>query len=273
MDGIHRLSGAVLAYRSDRRQHLDICINYAAAHGLAIGRDVVWTTGPLGYLVFPQDVGANLVHALVFQGVLWAVLIVIFADLFYFAGVALRNLGFFTTLLQFVGPSVLVQLHGVENLLLAGVLVLLVLARLRGGFGRYVVALALAGVIPLIKLTGGLLALGAVLGFLADRIIRVRKQAWREIALAAGGAAGRGRDRMLAPAAILRCVRRDTSEPVWISSAATPAPCPTPETRLNSEGWRRCILCIAAFLFVRTRSDRAMVWFFVALLTIPLLSA
>ena len=71
-------------------------INYAAAHGLATGRDIVWTTGPLGYLIFPQDIGANLVHALVFQGVLWAVLIAIFADLFYFSLVHQRNLAFFT---------------------------------------------------------------------------------------------------------------------------------------------------------------------------------
>src|SRR4051812_10901993 len=63
-------------------------INYAAAHGLAIGKGIVWTTGPLGYLVFPQEIGANLAHALVFQGVLWAVLIAIFVDLFYFVEIS-----------------------------------------------------------------------------------------------------------------------------------------------------------------------------------------
>src|ERR1022692_2568086 len=32
-------------------------LNYGAAHGLAIGRDLIWTTGPLGFLVFPMDFG------------------------------------------------------------------------------------------------------------------------------------------------------------------------------------------------------------------------
>ena len=79
-------------------------INFAAAHGLAIGRDIVWTTGPLGYLAFPQDMGANLAHALVFQGVLWAVLIAIFCDLFYFAAISLRNLVFFTIFFSLSAP-------------------------------------------------------------------------------------------------------------------------------------------------------------------------
>ena len=110
-------------------------INYAAAHGLAIGRDIVWTTGPLGYLIFPQDIGANLVHALVFQDVLWAILIAIFADLFYFAGVSLRNLAFFTIFFSLSAPLYWFNYMGVENLLLAGAMILLVIARLRGGLG------------------------------------------------------------------------------------------------------------------------------------------
>ena len=94
-----------------------------------------------------------------FQGALWAILIGIFTDLFYFAGVSLRNLGFFTIFFSLSAPLFWFNYMGVENLLLAGVMVLLIGARRRGGLGRYVVALVLAGVIPLIKLTGGLLGL------------------------------------------------------------------------------------------------------------------
>lgn len=57
-------------------------MNYAKVHGLAHGRDVVWTSGPLGYLVFPQNIGENLPHALIFQGILWLVLAGLFADVF-----------------------------------------------------------------------------------------------------------------------------------------------------------------------------------------------
>src|SRR5947208_837931 len=41
-------------------------INYAVAHGLRFGRDVAFTYGPLGYLLFPLDLGGNLSHAIAF---------------------------------------------------------------------------------------------------------------------------------------------------------------------------------------------------------------
>src|SRR5260370_5295425 len=139
-------------------------LNYAAAHGLAIGRDVVWTTGPLGYLVFPQDVGHNLTHALIFQSVVWALLIAILADLFFRSGFPLRKLGFFTLLFALSAPLYWFNYTGMENLLLMGALVLLVVARSRGGLLRSVTALALFGVVPLINLTCAMIASGALAG-------------------------------------------------------------------------------------------------------------
>jgi hypothetical protein len=158
-------------------------LNYAAAHGLAIGRDVVWTTGPLGYLVFPQDVGHNLTHALIFQSVVWALLIAILADLFFRSGFPLRKLGFFTLLFALSAPLYWFNYTGMENLLLMGSLVLLVVVRSRGGLVRYVTALALCGVVPLIKLTGAMIAAGALAGYLADRIIRLRRNCWPQVVL------------------------------------------------------------------------------------------
>lgn len=245
-------------------------INYAAAHGLAFGRDIVWTTGPLGYLIFPQDIGANLVHALVFQGVLWAILIAIFADLFYSAGVSLRNLAFFTIFFSLSAPLYWFNYLGVENLLLAGAMILLVIARLRGGLGRYTAALALAGILPLIKLTGGMLAFGAVLGFLVERVIRVRKQAWREftLALAVPLAVAAIGCWLLLPSfdALIAYVRASIDMVGGYSSAMS-----LRGDLIEFGGVAEVILCIAAFLFVRNRSNRPLAWFFVALLTIPLL--
>jgi hypothetical protein len=160
-------------------------LNYAAAHGLSTGSDVVWTTGPLGYLVFPQDIGNNLAKALVFQFAIWALLIAIASDLFYRSGLSLRNLGAYSIFLSLAAPLFWFNHMGVENLLIAGVLILLVMNRLRGGMLRYVGALVLIGIIPLIKLTGGLIAGGALAGFLLDQFIRVRAKAWRELVLAA----------------------------------------------------------------------------------------
>src|SRR3954469_22751865 len=58
-------------------------LNFAAAHGLVAGRDVVFTYGPLGYLVFPEDTGNNLMAGLAFQSALWAVLGTILFQLFF----------------------------------------------------------------------------------------------------------------------------------------------------------------------------------------------
>jgi hypothetical protein len=42
-------------------------INAAVAEGLSFGRDVVFTYGPLGYLLLPHDIGDNLIQAMVFR--------------------------------------------------------------------------------------------------------------------------------------------------------------------------------------------------------------
>ncbi|MGH9591856.1 MAG: hypothetical protein ACRD5L_02100, partial [Bryobacteraceae bacterium] len=159
-------------------------LNYAAAHGLAYGRDVIWTSGPLGYLVYPLDIGRNIAQALVFQSAVWAVLIAILADVFYIAGLRLRSLAYFSVFFSLSAPLYWFNYMGVENLLLAGALILLVTARFHGGLARYISALALTGLIPLIKLTGGMLALGGVLGFLADRWMRLRRPPCRQAAWA-----------------------------------------------------------------------------------------
>jgi hypothetical protein len=48
-------------------------INYFVNHGIIFGRDVVWTYGPLGFLVRPMDVGSNLNQAILFQVGLWLI--------------------------------------------------------------------------------------------------------------------------------------------------------------------------------------------------------
>ena len=75
---------------------------------------------------------------------------------------------------------------GTENLLLAAALLLLTTFHFNGGLYRYISALILLALIPFIKLTGGVVALGAILGFLGHRAIWCGcRRALREAAAAA----------------------------------------------------------------------------------------
>src|SRR5260370_27807001 len=136
-----------------------------------MGRDLVWTAGPLGYLAFPQDLGNNLAHALILQGIVWAVLIAILADLFFRAGFKLRNLTLFTVFFAMSAPLYWFNYMGLENLLLMGALLLLVVERSSGGLPRYLIALALVGILPLIKLTSPMIARRAVARWPTARLV------------------------------------------------------------------------------------------------------
>ena len=147
-------------------------LNYAASHGLAMGRDVVWTTGPLGYLVFPQNQGSNLAWALAFQIAAWAGVGAILWDLFFRRGLALRNVGLWSVFLGLSAPLFWFNYMGLENILLVGMLVLLGIARQQGSRVHFLIALVVSGIIPLIKSTAGMLAAGAIVGYLLDLAVR-----------------------------------------------------------------------------------------------------
>lgn len=49
-------------------------LNRAAADGLVHGRDFTFNYGPFGYLLFPLDIGSNLLWSLIVQWALWALL-------------------------------------------------------------------------------------------------------------------------------------------------------------------------------------------------------
>jgi hypothetical protein len=174
-------------------------LNFGAAHGLAFGRDLVWTNGPFGFLTFPQNIGHNLPIALLFQACAWVLLAWAYFDLFFRTGIPLARLFLFSLCVGLASPLFWFNRNS-EDVLVAGVLTLLVMVRfdhppsashgvnnpLAGAnLRRYLTALALAGILPLIKLSGGIHAALAVGGFLLDRMIALRRAAWREVLLAA----------------------------------------------------------------------------------------
>src|SRR5579871_361105 len=126
-------------------------LNYAANHHLVMGHDIVWTTGPLSYLILPMDMGSDLAHGLIFQAAMWVFLLAILFDLCFRSGFRLRNLVFFSA---FMGLSARLYQYpttpSAADALLAGSLLLLVLFRLRGGWLRYCAALAGMSVVPLL---------------------------------------------------------------------------------------------------------------------------
>ena len=107
-------------------------LNYAAAYGLAAGRDVIFTCGPLIYLLFPEHMGNNLSQGLLSPPTLWLALATIFADVYFRAGIPLRNLALFSFCFGLAAPLFWFNFLGTENLMLAGALILMVIFHLRG---------------------------------------------------------------------------------------------------------------------------------------------
>ncbi|HYP05942.1 MAG TPA: hypothetical protein VER03_06875, partial [Bryobacteraceae bacterium] len=160
-------------------------MNLAAWKGLAVGRDIIWTTGPLSHLVFPLDIGSNLTEALRFQYAIWLLMGAVLADVFFSSGARVRNLALFSLYLAFSAPLYWFNFVGLDGLLTTGVLLLLTMVFLSGGTTRYVAALILTGLLPMVKLTAGMVTGGAIAGFVAHRFLTKHAERWHALVLAA----------------------------------------------------------------------------------------
>lgn len=160
-------------------------VNYAAAHHLITGVDIVGESGPLGYLGFPQDIGNNLAKALTFQIVLWAVVLFIVWRIFWRSSAGLRRIAFFTV---FLGLSAKLFQYpdplGVADLLLAAAMILIVQFQVQGGISRYIAALFMLGLAPLIKFVSLFVVAGLSLGIVLDRLLHRQGKWVRELLFA-----------------------------------------------------------------------------------------
>jgi hypothetical protein len=237
-------------------------LNYAHAQGLIYGTEVIFTTGPLGYLCFPQHIGSNLGEALLFQSALWVVLALVFADLFFRADFPLRNLALFSLFLGLAADLFWFEYMGPENLLLVAVLVLLVVHWFNGGAARLLVALVLLGVLPLIKLTAAIIGFSALLGFMI-----ARRRTWSELLLAASVPSvitfALALATMPSKPALLAYLKGSFDVVSGFSSAMV-----QDGSRLEMTGALTALVLLAAMLSLfKARSDT---WFYCLLLALPL---
>jgi len=162
-------------------------LNYGATHHLVFGRDIDWTSGPLAYLAAPMDIGNNLAAGSLFQAAVWISLCAVLWDVFFRGCVPLKNLGLFSLFVGLSGP----QYHHLPDALAAGSvlfvggLILLVQFHQRGGMSRYLTALVMLGIVPLIQFVGVMLVGGLLTGFVIARALHGGSGARRDIVLAA----------------------------------------------------------------------------------------
>jgi hypothetical protein len=241
-------------------------LNYA--HAVEIGS--VSMSGPLGFLIFPQHIGSNLAQALLFQAALWLVLAAIFADVFFRANFQVRNLALFSFCFGLAAPIFWYNSFGLEHLMLAGALLLIVTFHFRGSWPRYAAALVLIGLLPLFKLSAALIGAGAVAGFLVERALRVGRKviltaAMTAVALAAV-AAGTFFAVMPSVAAILYFLRSSV-EIIAGYTAAMSKPGPFWEFALALE----VTAVLATVLWIYSFHSQCEARFYALFLAIPLL--
>src|ERR1019366_741090 len=167
-------------------------------------------------------------------------------------------------------PNLLINPLGAGDLLFVGALILLVHFRLRGGSGRYVTALVMLGLVPLIKFVGVMLGATVVAGLIVDLIMQGRSSGRREALLAAalpGLVAGTGFWLTLGSFHSLALYLKGSLELSRGYNLAMAFPGRPIELLAGFE----VLVLLAAALVLLAIRDRRMAGFFILLLTVPVL--
>jgi hypothetical protein len=135
------------------------------------------------YLLCPLDIGNNLAEALAISDRIMGTGYANLVGSVFRSGFPLRNLVLFSIFIGLSTPDYHQPLYP-GNLLLCGAIILLVHFRLRGETIRYVTALAMMGLIPLIQFVGTIIVVGVMAGLIVDRLLRDGRSARLDVALA-----------------------------------------------------------------------------------------
>ena len=142
-------------------------LNYAQTHGFIHGRDIVFTYGPLSYLILPMAMGSNLGLGILFQLFFWAAFIAMAAWIAFVRRVPLVNLLIFALCL-YPGTRLFWSFGYAGPDFFLSFLVLLLIAATAVSPRWYlfwIPAILLSSLLLLVKLSSGISAISAVLAF------------------------------------------------------------------------------------------------------------
>ncbi|MFC1972201.1 hypothetical protein ACFLVE_02195 [Chloroflexota bacterium] len=159
-------------------------LNYLAQSGHIFGRDVVFSYGPLGYLLSPLNIGSNLIFALT----LWVIVHSLFAFILIHFLKTKRLLPFLLFIIAYIIISAIgwlwLILYEYHIVLILG---LLLCASLEVSKKTYYITLPLAGLLSglslFMKLNLGLTALTMIIIYAGICVIKMRKKVWQAVLL------------------------------------------------------------------------------------------
>jgi len=160
-------------------------LNYLAQSHYTYGRDVTFTYGPLGYLVYPLDIGANLSHAIIFSVIMQ---ILLAAILLYFVFALKKSVPVLLFAVAYAVTCVvgLFWLQSPEFLFLSRIALCFcasLVADNRIGYCAAPIGGVLAGMSLFVKSGVGEAALVMLVVFCAMFAVRNRRAAWRVVLL------------------------------------------------------------------------------------------
>jgi hypothetical protein len=140
-------------------------INYFFDRGIIFGREVVWTYGPLGFLVVPHNVGHNLALATVVLGLAWAGFTASLAYILIKNEIGLEQLGVFAVCFA-LGGQPLYRIFDLDTYICFMSLLLLSMSfKVRWWRGCFFVSVFISVFLMFIKFTSGVISLSAVFSF------------------------------------------------------------------------------------------------------------
>jgi hypothetical protein len=159
-------------------------INYFFDNNFVFGKDVIWTYGPLGFLSYPLDIGANLDIATAFQIFLWAGFLLMMGYLALTNRFSLAGLSIFVALYTCGQAVYYLGYIGYDYVILFYVFFLLSFSLvMKRWLLSYSLALFFSGLLLFIKFSSAILSILSLLSFLLAAAFADKGKAIRALCL------------------------------------------------------------------------------------------